>query len=62
MPLNPHRRPGELVERLDVRLSPNMRERLERAIAITPGVASCAGVVRIAVDRYLNEVLADSTA
>jgi hypothetical protein len=55
------RRPADLTDRLDLRLSYDMRERLERAIPITPGVASCAGVIRLAVDRYLEEVLADQS-
>lgn len=56
------RRSADLTDRLDLRLSCETRERLERAIALTPGVASCAGVIRLAVDRYLSEVLADSSA
>jgi hypothetical protein len=62
MPLKPPRRPGTLIDNLHIRLSPETREGLEKAIAVTPGAASCAGVVRVAVDRYLSEVLAHSSA
>lgn len=62
MPLKPRRHPGELFDRLDIRLSQGMLDRVREAIPYTPGAASCSGVARVAIDRYLSEVLADSAA
>lgn len=55
-------RQRQLQNRLDVRLTDEQRLRLEKAVMRTPGCSSPSGVVRLAIDKYLEQVLADSAA
>jgi hypothetical protein len=55
-------RQRQLPNRLDVRLTDEQRARLEEAARRTPGCSTPSGVVRHALDRFLNEILTDSSA
>jgi hypothetical protein len=50
-----------LHNRIDVRITNEQRMRLEQLARLTPGCSSPAGVVRLAIDKYLEQVQSDSS-
>lgn len=53
-------RPGYLTNTLNLRLTTEQRERLEKAVPYSPGCASPSGVIRRAIDEYLERILGQS--
>lgn len=50
-------RKRELDASLNLRITPELKEHLLAAVQLTPGAATASGVVRKAVDHYLEHVL-----
>jgi hypothetical protein len=55
--MTPALRNRPLQDSLNLRLTPELRERLLAAVPLTPGAASASGVARKAIDHYLANVL-----
>jgi len=53
-------RPGYLTNTLNLRLTTEQRERLEKAVYYSPGCASPSGVIRRAIDEYLERIFGQS--
>jgi hypothetical protein len=53
---------GQLSDSLNLRLTKEQKEGLEAAVTCTPGCASPSGVARVAIDKYLSQVLNESAA
>jgi len=53
-------RPGPLDASLNFRLTTEQRVRLEKAVPYTPGASTPGGVIRRAIDEYLERILGQS--
>jgi len=51
---------GQFSYSLCLRLTSEQRERLVKAVPVSPGCASPSGVIRRAIDEYLERILGQS--
>jgi hypothetical protein len=51
-----------LYNRVDVRITNEQRMKLEQLARVTPGCSSSAGVVRLAIAKYIEQALPDPAA